>query len=163
MFGLSFDKQVDIGNLLTSISVLIALTGLLYSFAKDRSIRQRDYADKVRSTAATALSKLDRCQSLLSLFYDRMQIAITEADEQIVSTRNNVKTRDDFWKKANAARQEILTEFYKEELEISYAPLLPYRPEIYDLFHRTVATVKQTWICSGISNAPAKPQFSTSP
>jgi hypothetical protein len=52
-----FYKFADV---LTAISIFIALIGFLYTWAKDRRLRTREYADRVRSAAANALAKIDR-------------------------------------------------------------------------------------------------------
>ena len=38
---------LDVGNLLTSLTILITLAALLHAVTKDRRSRERDFADRV--------------------------------------------------------------------------------------------------------------------
>jgi hypothetical protein len=66
---MKFDWQIKIGDLLTSLTVLISVTALLISWSKDRMAREAEQADKVRGAAAIALTKLDRWQHINEAFF----------------------------------------------------------------------------------------------
>jgi hypothetical protein len=140
----NFQPTIDVGNLLTSFSVVIALAGFLYTWAKDRKLRTKEYADRVRSAAALTLSKIDRCESLFLSFFHLLQPLITEADELIVKDKDEIKCRDLFWKQVTNARLVILTKFSNEEIELAYAPLLPFRNDIYAIFRSAINDALRT-------------------
>lgn len=136
------DPTVKVGDLITSFSVILALAGFLYTWHKDRKLRTKEYADRVRSAAATTLAKIDRCESLFMSFPNILQPIITEADDMILKTQDEINTRDIFWKQVTNARLTIHSEFNEEEIELAYAPLLPFREDIYDIFRRSIADAK---------------------
>ena len=75
---LRLDFALRFGDILTSVSVLLALSGFLYSWRKDRRLRTKEYADRVRAAASMTLAKIDRCESLYLSFIDRARPAFAE-------------------------------------------------------------------------------------
>lgn len=137
------DPKVKLGDLITSLSFALALAGFLYTWTKDRRFKTKEYADRVRAAAALTLAKIDRCESLfLSLFFV-LQPIITEADEFIVREKDLVRCRDLFWKQANGARLLVLNSFRDEEIELAYAPLLPFRADIYNIFRESIGLAQR--------------------
>ncbi len=132
-----------IGELLTSASVLIALLGFLYTWHKDRSLRTKEYADKVRAAAAMTLAKVDRCESLFLSFIHRIRPIFTEMNELLQQTKSPYACRDQFWKQMIAIRLSIYEQFSEEQIEIAYAPLFAHQGEIYDLFKNAIEKAKQ--------------------
>ena len=138
----SINHEIKITDLILSLSVLCAACTLIYTWAKDRHLRSKEYADKIRAAAAVTLSKVDRCQHLFESITDRVQRYITDADTMIVSTKDVVKCRDEFWKNLHLLRADILSEFQSEGIEVSYAPLLIYRTDIYELFRDSMLAAR---------------------
>jgi hypothetical protein len=97
----------------------------------------------VRAAAALTLAKIDRYESLLVVFFDHLQPMITEADECLVATKDEVKCRDQFWRRVNESRLQLVTGLNDEEIELSYAPLFGYHRDIYEKFRLAIASVKQ--------------------
>ena len=132
MWGaIEFDPKIKLGDLLTSLSFALAVAGFLYTWTRDRQLRTKEYADRVRAAAALTLSKIDRCESLFLSLFNVLQPIITEADEALVKEKDLVRCRDLFWKQANSARLLVLNNFKDEEIELAYAPLLSFRIDIY--------------------------------
>src|SRR5712691_1128693 len=132
-----------VGELLTSISVLIALLGFLYTWRKDRGLRTKEYADKVRAAAAMTLAKVDRCESLFLSFIHRIRPIFTEMNELLQQTKSPYACRDQFWKQMIAIRLSIYEQFSDEQIELAYAPLFAHQGEIYDLFKNAIEKAKQ--------------------
>lgn len=137
--GLTFDSTIKAGDLLTSISVIVALVTFVYTRHRDRQIQIKEYADNVRSAAASTLSKTDRFLSIFDSFYDKIETSITEADELLMKDGDAVATRDFFWRRCYETRVGLIDVFSKEEIELAYAPLFGYQPEVYQLFLRCVS------------------------
>jgi hypothetical protein len=140
---LHLEPTYKLGDLITSTSVLIALAGFLYSWSKDRRLRTKEHADRVRSAAATTLAKLDRCERLFLSYFEFLQPVVTEADELIVKTQNVIECRDSFWKQAINTRLAILRQYDAEEIELAYAPLLPFRRDIYGIFRAAIGNARE--------------------
>jgi hypothetical protein len=141
--NLHLEPTYKVGDLVTSASVFIALIGFLYTWSKDRKLRTKEYADRVRTAAATTLAKIDRCESLFLSYFNFIQPVITEADDLIARTHNAVECRDFFWKQAINTRLDILRQYDAEQIELSYAPLLPFRSDIYQVFRYAIDNAKQ--------------------
>src|SRR5437588_5625716 len=75
---LKIEFALRFGDILTSASVLLALSGFLYSWRRDRRLRTKEYADRVRAAASVALAKIDRCESLYLSFIDRARPVFSE-------------------------------------------------------------------------------------
>jgi hypothetical protein len=142
MLHIEFLPQIKVTDLLTSVSVFCAAITLIYTWSKDRDIRAKEYADKIRSAASITLSKVDRCQSLFQSITDLVQPAITEVDALMVETNDTVKCRDLLWKRLHELRSSIMEKFRDEQIEVAYAPLFVYNPYIYDLFEDAMRAAK---------------------
>lgn len=132
-----------VGDLLTSVSVIIALLGFLYAWRKDRKLRTKEYADKVRTAGAMTLAKIDRCESLFLSFIHRIRPLFTEMNELLEQTKNQEACRDHFWKQMIEIRLSIYKQFSDEQIELAYAPLFVHKHEIYDLFKGVIEKAKQ--------------------
>jgi len=128
---------------LTSVSVIIALLGFLYAWRKDRKLRTKEYADKVRAASAMTLAKIDRCESLFLSFIHRIRPLFTEMNELLQQTKNPEACRDRFWKQMIEIRLSIYKQFNDEQIELAYAPLFVHKDEIYDLFKGVIEKAKQ--------------------
>jgi hypothetical protein len=142
MLDFTLSHEVKITDLITSFSVLCAASTLVYTWTKDRHLRAKEYADRIRSAAALTLSKVDRCQSLFASITDAIQPEVTEIDGFLITTKDSILARDRFWKAAHEVRQKILQTYYDEEIELAYAPLLVYRKTVYDLFNSALRSAR---------------------
>jgi hypothetical protein len=61
-----FDPQLTVGDLITAIAVLVSAVGILVELRKDRDLRRKELADKVRRSAGLIVAKLDRWRQLIS-------------------------------------------------------------------------------------------------
>lgn len=100
MTGFHLDSAIKVGDLVATISVLVAVLVFLYSRRRDRMLRDQQSADKVGEAAAGTLSRMDRCLAISDSFFDRIQKSITETDEFIVRKRDLAKARYSFGRSA---------------------------------------------------------------
>jgi hypothetical protein len=54
-----FDAKLDLGHILTLITVLASVLGMLRSWSKDRTLNRQREANQVRLAAAMTLAKLE--------------------------------------------------------------------------------------------------------
>src|SRR5712675_305066 len=141
---LRFDFALRFGDILTSVSVLLALSGFLYSWRKDRRLRTKEYADRVRAAASMTLAKIDRCESLYLSFIDRARPAFAEIHGlDAKSDADKSACWQEFLKQMTAVRTSIAKQFGDEQIELAYAPLFTHRPDIYDRFRAAIANTKK--------------------
>ena len=117
MFGFSLIPTLKVTDLITSLSVVCAACTLIYTWTKDRRLRSKEYADKIRAAASLTLSRTDRCQILFKSITDEAQPTITDIDDLMVTQKDSALCRDKLWKELNNIRAKILQRFNDEELE----------------------------------------------
>jgi|SRR5580698_1466804 hypothetical protein len=139
---LTLDPTIKITDIITSLSVVCALCTLIYTWTKDRNLRSKEYADRIRAAAASTLARVDRCQSLLLSLGEAVQPAITEIDGLMVQHGDSVACRDKLWKVLYELHTAIAIKFSDEEIELAYAPLLAFRKDIYGLFKDALHSAK---------------------
>jgi uncharacterized protein (UPF0218 family) len=94
-----WNPELKIGDFLTALSVLVALGGFLYLWVKDRRLRRREYADRIRRAAAETVAGLDRWRQLALSLYDTIQPLITDSDVMVLrgsGEPNNITDVRDF-------------------------------------------------------------------
>lgn len=126
--ALQFDNTIKAGDVLTSITVLLAIATLVVSLSKDRATRITDQANKVRAAAATTLVKLDRWQALRLSLYDELQPNFVELSEGLSKQYDVVATRDRFWKEVGQARAKLAKQILDEQLGTGYVEILAHFP-----------------------------------
>jgi hypothetical protein len=133
------NQQLDAAvKLVPLIAVFISILGFLAALRKDRKLRLKEYADRVRKSAALVVARADRWKHLsLSLFQD-IQVAITDTDIILVK-EGDVRKADDFlWRELFIAQRAIARKITDEQIEIAYADLFGYDTSIHDLFGNLV-------------------------
>jgi len=132
--------EIKIGDLLTVGSVLIGASALLYAMLKDRVLRHREYADRVRHSAANTLAAVERWKGLAERLFVDCQSALTETDILVVKGQDVIAARDFLWKSLVDLEAKISARILAENLQGAYAPLYAYDPAI----HRAFASVTNT-------------------
>lgn len=135
---MNFEWTIKIGDILTSVTILVSVVALLVSWAKDQALRQKVQADKVRRAAATTLVKLERWQVISLSFYQKLQVVFVETSERFAKEPNVESTRDYLWKNIWATHAAILSHRLDEDIENAYVDLYGYHPAIRQLFLSTM-------------------------
>lgn len=140
---LEFDNKLDVGNLLTSLTILITLVALLNAVAKDRRSREREFADRVRAAAAKTLGKLERWQQLSARLYQDVQPLFVDVSQKLHSELSAQAARDLFWRELSVARTAAEQRIVDEEIESAYVELYPYHPSVQRRFTETMSRLKK--------------------
>lgn len=135
----TFDPTVKLGDLLTSLSVTIASLALMMTWLKDRRIRQKEYADRIRRAAADTVVALQRWKELAIRLYDDIQPLLTDSDMQLVQIQDYIKVRDSLWRGLVAARAEASRRILAEKIETAYIGLYGYHPEVQAAYDTVVS------------------------
>ena len=75
-----FNPEFSVGDILTAMAVLVSAIGILAELRKDRLLRRKELADRVRRSAGLIVAKADRWKQLSLHFFDELQSIITDAD-----------------------------------------------------------------------------------
>jgi hypothetical protein len=145
--GVNFTKEITTGDLLTALTILISLIGaflgLLIASYKDRQLRRKEYADKIRRAAGTIIAKLERWKELSLRFYEDIQPLMMDADIELMKKQDVVGTRDYLWRHLVELRATASQRIVDEEIEIAYADLYGYDSRIHTLYVDSVRRLKK--------------------
>jgi len=137
-----FNGEVNLGDILTSLSLLIAALTFVIGVVKERRLRRREYADRVRAAASRAAVAIIRRREIALSFYDALQPAITKADMKIVKTKDAIAGRDQLWSDAVTIRYDLEKRSLDEKVEEAYAGLYEYDIRIRHLFTDTMRILR---------------------
>ena len=146
---LRWNPELKFGDVLTAVSVLVALCGFLYAWAKDRRLKRREYADRIRRAAAETVVALDRWRQLAVELYDDIQPLLTDADQSAFKYRdldkkNVIQVRDALWRELFVARAASSKRILDERIESAYLNLYGYEPRVQALYDSATASLKWT-------------------
>jgi len=139
---MQFDATLKIGDLLTSASVLVAATALIVAWWKDRSLRRRELADKIRRAAGNTLARLERWQEIVLALFDDAQPLFVEVAQDLVGKYDVTAARDKVWRELNRLRLALRRELRSEEIETAYVDLYTYHPAARDNFRDAIRTIR---------------------
>jgi hypothetical protein len=139
----TINPEIKAGDVLTSLSILISLVALLIAWAKDRKIRRKEQADRVRTAAAQIVAKLERWKELNMWLFQAIQPSLVKTSEIFTDDFNIVTARDYLWKELNAVRLQTQEKILNEQIEMAYVELYGYDPRVHDLFVSTLESLKQ--------------------
>jgi hypothetical protein len=124
----TLDRTFKVGDLLTSLTITLSALALFTTIERERSARLIEQASKVRASAANAIAKLDRWQSIQLSLYNELQPTFIEVSEGLVRDFDIYKYRDLYWKKFTAERARVARQVLDEQLGTAYADLLAHYP-----------------------------------
>jgi hypothetical protein len=127
------DPTVEVGDILTSLSIVISVIALLTAWSKDRYLRRKEQANKVRNAAAKTLAKLERWRGLSLWIFQDIQSLFVETSEILARDFDFILARDFLWGKLNDARLKTFQRILDEEIEIAYVDLYSYHPIVRNL------------------------------
>jgi hypothetical protein len=138
----TFDTSINVGNILTVVTILVSVSALLLSLAKDRRTRERDLADRVRGAAAKTLAKLERWQELALAYYEDVRPTFVDTSELLARDFDPPAARDALWRALEDARLGSLQRIRDEEIETAYVDLYAFNVSVYERFRSTLARLK---------------------
>jgi hypothetical protein len=144
--GFSFITEVKVADFLTSITIVISLIIFLRSLSKDRKIKQRESANKIRYAASKTIAKLDRWQELSICLYQNVKPHYVDISQSLKVDFNISRIRDLLWQNIEKEQANILKQILDEQIEIAYVDLLGYHPDFYDFFNSSMNKLKKIQI-----------------
>lgn len=141
---LKIEPTIKVGDLLTSLSIMITLVSLLIAWSHERQSQNREQADKARQAAAVTLAKLERMQELSLWYYEETKPLFVQASEELAKNKNGViTTRDALWKQLDEARAKAVNRIHEEKIEQSYVELYGYYPQAYEILTTAITKLKE--------------------
>jgi hypothetical protein len=124
------------------LPILFSAIAFTYTFYKDRMLRRKEYADRIRTSAGTIIAKLERWKSLSLRFFEDIGPLLTETDLNLAINRDFNRGRYDLWIGLEKARAISSQRIVDEQIEMAYKDLYGYDPNIENLFVRAVYELK---------------------
>jgi hypothetical protein len=134
---------VRTGDILTLITIIISLFSILRELRKERFLRQKEQADKVRDAAALIVSKLDRWEDLSLSIFQGIDALFVETSEKFKNNFDPELARDFIWAKLSLLRGNYLEKILNENIEISYAKLYSFDPSVRPFFDGVIKQLKE--------------------
>lgn len=138
-----FNTEVSVGNIVTALSVVVSAIALLITLNKDRQLRKKEYADRIRNAAGAVTAKLERRKEIFLSFFDSIQPLITDADIKLVKEQDVIAARDFLWRELGLAHAKCLERITDEGIEVAYKDLYGYDPDIQELFGKAIGELKK--------------------
>ena len=137
-----FDAKLDLGHLLTLLTVLISVATVLRSWAMDRRLGRQRQADQIRLAAAGTLAKIERWRRISLWFFEELQTELVQTSELLASDFDVVKARDFLWKRVHAVRFATARRALDEEIDEAYAHISAFYPSIRESFLATMTRLR---------------------
>lgn len=146
--GFTIKRELDFGDLLTPLSILIALVTVFLTWQSDRDARQKQYADGIRHSCSAVSAKLDRWSTLADRYFDDIQPTLIATSKETSHSHDYISARRILFlgliEEESTASQRIVD----EQLETSYMELYGYvpslRPPFDQIRQRISAAEKQS-------------------
>jgi hypothetical protein len=136
--ALHFNGEIKSGDILTSVSLLIATLTLMTAWIKERRLRRREYADKIRAAAARTAVAVARRLELAVAFYSEIQPLLTDTDTTLYETQNITKARDVLWRGLVELRAKSILRILDERIEEAYVGLYGYDTRIQTTYQQAM-------------------------
>ncbi len=138
-----FEAKLTVGDLLTALAIIVSAIGILAELRKDRELKRKEIADRVRKSAGLIVAKVDRWKQLSRHLFDEIHPLITDADALLVKEGDIVKVRDYFWRELSTLRADITKRIMEEQIEVAYSDLYGYDPRVHELFNGVVDRLRR--------------------
>jgi len=141
MLQLILNPEFKVSDILTAVSIFVGIIASLY--VGSGIIQQREYADKIRSSATGVVVNLERWKELHLHFFKEIQEGIEkEIDGVYVTEEEKDKIRNIIWAHISEKRAEILERIIDEQISHAYKDLYLYNPNIEELFNDIIDKLK---------------------
>lgn len=135
-------KNIQAGELLTALTVLISFVALLTTLWKEIHANRSTQVDRIRAAAAKTLGKLERWRDLALWYYEDIQPLFVATSNMLAQEFDVAKARDYLWSELGAARNKSKQRIVDESIETAYVELASYFPGIYQVFSTTLGAMK---------------------
>ena len=143
MIEASTFTSIDIGNILTAGSVLVAAGALAYTWRNDQRLRRHEAANRIRTAAAATIADLDLWVDLALSLFDNLQEVFVKMSEDLLVQQDVSGTRDRLWAEMNRVHSEVASAQRQERIQSTYADLFGYGRDSYARFNSTLSGLKE--------------------
>ena len=141
------DTTISLKELLTLLSIVVAIITFFYTLRKDRQLKVKTKANEIRSYASLILEGIERWKEISKSIFYKCDFIFVETSE-LIKTSETVpieeieKARDFLWKNLMLIIAENMEKINEEKITTSYLKLFAYFPEIENAFQLTLSKLK---------------------
>ncbi len=143
------DRTVKVGDILTSATILISITSLLYTWNADQQLRRREQANRIRVAAASSLVKFDAWKSISLSFFDEALVAYDDLKQQLLANYTYEPNRNHLWKRLLELQVEVQKAHLDDDVQGGLMDLYTYnptvRPEVETLLRKADDTEREAF------------------
>ena len=143
MRWLKLKTQISVGEILTVFVILLSAASLGYGWYKDRELRRREDAERIRQNAGTVTAKLERLGVLSSRYYIDIQPLLVDSSLKVAENHQLHPANDLLWRGLFEAQARSSQRAIDEQVELAYVSLYGYDPRIYNLFVAAACKLKE--------------------
>jgi hypothetical protein len=131
---LNFERNVSVGDILTSVSILLAAFGLLWQLSKDHDLDSQKQANEIRSAAARTLASIERWRFISALIFEEIQPIFVETSEKVKTEGDVQLARDYLYKTLRTEYAKVQNKLSDEKSETAYVELFKFHPSMRTFF-----------------------------
>ena len=135
-------REVDLGQLLTALSILITLAGGIIAWNNDKDLKEREYSDRVRRSASVVTAKIERWSELSARYFEDIQPTLVDVSEKIAEMNSRQPANRMLFKGLMEARSKASQRVVDEQLQLAYMELYGYIPAFQGIFDKTIDEMK---------------------
>lgn len=140
-----FSGEISVGDIATALTVLVSALTLAWTWRRDITLREREYADRVKTAAAFTLARLERAREIMLHFFDVFSTCFVNASTMAVDKKTAQEITNYVWIKAEETAAECNERLLEEEIELAYVELYAYDENIYQQFVDARTRQQQVW------------------
>jgi len=138
-----FKREISVGELLTAISIIISLIGVLYTWNKNQNIAISNEATRMRELSIQAFSNIQQWQDEEYLFFNQVDVLIKQVSRTYAESNDRILTRDMFWEGVIQLRNELDSKIISKDLKTFHFQLLNKGIDQDSVFITTVALLEK--------------------
>lgn len=140
---MKFKSEISVGELLTALSIIISLIGVLITWNKNQQIAISNEATRMRELSIQAFSNVQQWQEEEQLFFNQVDVLIKQVSRTYTETNDRILTRDMFWEGVTQLRNDLDTKIISKDLKTFHFQLLNKGIDQDSVFITTIALLEK--------------------
>ncbi|MEQ8302913.1 MAG: hypothetical protein RIB47_05950 [Cyclobacteriaceae bacterium] len=136
-------RETTIGEVLTSVSILISMTGVMFSWKQDRQIEIKKQATQMKELSIQAFSNVLSWKDLNLYLFDRAEVLIEDVCVEFAQHQDNIQARDLYWREITQYKNDLDYEILEKDLKTFHFVLLNNGLDHDSTFIRTVTYINK--------------------
>lgn len=144
MEGIEFEKSINFGDILSSVTILLSAVGLFISIDANTKIQTQRLAEERREAAAQVIVASDQWIEADRSIIEKLQPIFVEASRMASVNRNPTLARDFYWKNINEIKAQISSSITEKELSTTYQKIMIYDPSSRSRYRSMVESMRES-------------------